>query len=41
MKRWGQPDDIAVVVDALASGKLPFTVGQIIDVDGGLNKSHF
>jgi len=41
MKRWGQPDDIAVVVDALASGKLPFTVGQIIDIDGGLTKSHF
>lgn len=41
MKRWGQPTDIAVVVDALANGNLPFTVGQIIDVDGGLNKSHF
>lgn len=41
MKRWGQPADIATVVDALASGKLPFTVGQIIEVDGGLTKSHF
>ncbi|WP_226572530.1 3-ketoacyl-ACP reductase [Mangrovibacter yixingensis] len=41
MKRWGQPDDIAIAIDALASGKLPFTVGQIIELDGGLNKSHF
>lgn len=41
MKRWGQPDDIATAVDALAGGKLPFTVGQIIDIDGGLTKSHF
>ncbi|WP_434638492.1 3-ketoacyl-ACP reductase [Klebsiella sp. I138] len=41
MKRWGQAEDVAAVVEALASGRLPFTVGQIIDVDGGLNKSHF
>lgn len=41
MKRWGQPADIATAVDALAGGKLPFTVGQIIDIDGGLTKSHF
>ncbi|WP_312211953.1 3-ketoacyl-ACP reductase [Pseudescherichia sp.] len=41
MKRWGQPKDIATTVNALACGQLPFTVGQIIDIDGGLNKSHF
>ncbi|CNH51513.1 oxidoreductase YgfF [Yersinia massiliensis] len=41
MKRWGEPQDIAQVVLSLASGKLPFTVGQIIDVDGGLAKPHF
>lgn len=41
MKRWGQPEDIASAVETLARGKLPFTVGQIIDIDGGLHHSHF
>ena len=41
MKRWGQPQDIAKVIHALAIGDIPFTVGQVIDVDGGLSKLHF
>lgn len=41
MKRWGQPEDIAQVIGAIAGGQLPFTVGQVIDVDGGLSKPHF
>ena len=41
MKRWGQPADIASAVRALATGQMPFALGQIIDVDGGLSKRYF
>lgn len=37
MRRWGLPKDIAASVASMAAGRLPYTVGQIIDVDGGLN----
>lgn len=36
IKRWGQPEDVARVVTTMASGALPYTVGQAIPVDGGL-----
>lgn len=35
-KRWGQPEDIAKAVAALANGALPYSTGQVINVDGGL-----
>ncbi|TCL06074.1 MULTISPECIES: 3-ketoacyl-ACP reductase [Sodalis] len=41
MRRWGQPEDISRVIQSIAAGQLPFTVGQVIDVDGGLGKPHF
>lgn len=34
--RVGQPEDVAAWVAALALGRLPYTVGQVISVDGGL-----
>ena len=37
IKRWGQPDDIARAVCALAGGALPYSTGQVIDVDGGFH----
>ena len=37
IRRWGQPDDIAKAVCALAQGALPFSTGQVIDVDGGFH----
>jgi NAD(P)-dependent dehydrogenase (short-subunit alcohol dehydrogenase family) len=37
--RWGQPQDIGKTVATLASGDLPYTAGQAIFVDGGLNVS--
>ena len=37
IKRWGQPDDIAKVVGAIAQGRLDFSTGQIINVDGGFH----
>jgi len=35
--RWGTPQDIADAVSVLCSGKLRYSQGQVIDVDGGFN----
>ena len=35
-KRWGQPEDVGKVVATLAMGNLPYSTGQVIQVDGGL-----
>jgi len=35
-ERWGQPSDVASTVVCLAEGRLAYTVGQAIAVDGGL-----
>ncbi len=35
-KRLGKPDDIGKIVNALASGQLPYATGQVITADGGL-----
>ncbi len=37
IKRWGQPEDIGKAILAIAEGYLPFSTGQIIDVDGGFH----
>lgn len=34
--RWGYPEDVGRVVGALASGKFPYSTGQVIMVDGGM-----
>ncbi len=34
--RIGKPEDIGKVVASLVSGQLPYTTGQVINVDGGL-----
>jgi len=34
--RWGRPDEVATTVRTLATGGLPYSVGQAIRVDGGL-----
>jgi NAD(P)-dependent dehydrogenase (short-subunit alcohol dehydrogenase family) len=39
--RWGEADDVGRAVATLASGGLPFSVGQVIYVDGGLNLKAF
>ena len=36
-KRWGNPDDIGKIVAALAGGNLPYSTGQVINADGGMN----
>jgi NAD(P)-dependent dehydrogenase (short-subunit alcohol dehydrogenase family) len=36
-RRWGQPEDIARAVGAIAEGRLDFSTGQVINVDGGFH----
>lgn len=35
--RWGQPDDVGKAVAMLARGCLPFSTGEVINVDGGFH----
>ena len=37
IKRWGKPDDVARAVVAVATDLLPFSTGQVLDVDGGFH----
>ncbi len=37
IQRWGQPEDIGKAVVAIAEGYLPFSTGQVLDVDGGFH----
>lgn len=37
IRRWGQPDDIAQAVVAIARGYLAYSTGEIINVDGGFH----
>ena len=37
IRRWGQPEDVASAVAMLASGQLPFSTGERINVDGGFH----
>lgn len=38
--RWGQPEDIARTVAALATGEIPFATGAVIEISGGMNIRH-
>lgn len=35
--RWGQPEDVARAVAAIAQDLLPFSTGEVINVDGGFH----
>lgn len=37
IKRWGKPEDVANAVAAIAEGRLDFSTGCVIDVDGGFH----
>jgi NAD(P)-dependent dehydrogenase (short-subunit alcohol dehydrogenase family) len=37
IKRWGTPEDVARAVSAIALDLLPFSTGEIINVDGGFH----
>ena len=40
-KRWGYPKDVAETVALMAEGRMPYTVGQAVAVDGGLTMPRF
>jgi NAD(P)-dependent dehydrogenase (short-subunit alcohol dehydrogenase family) len=35
--RLGTPEDIALAVRAIADGRLDYSTGQVLDVDGGFH----
>lgn len=37
IKRWGRPEDVARAVAAVAEGRLDFSTGTVINVDGGFH----
>ena len=37
IRRWGEGEDIAKAVEMLVSGALPFSTGEVINVDGGFH----
>jgi len=37
IRRWGRPEDVAAAVGAIAEGRLDFSTGCAIDVDGGFH----
>ncbi len=41
VRRWGEPEDVARTVAALAERRLPFNTGDAFHVDGGLHVRHF
>ncbi len=37
IRRWGTPGDVGKAIAAIASGSLPFSTGEVINVDGGFH----
>ena len=37
IRRWGRPEDVALAVQMIAAGRLPFSTGEVINVDGGFH----
>ena len=37
IKRWGTPQDIGIASVALAEGKIPYSTGQTLNIDGGFH----
>lgn len=37
IQRWGQPEDVGRAVAVIAAGELPFSTGEVINVDGGFH----
>ncbi len=41
IRRWGTPADVGRAVAALVSGAIPFTTGEVVNVDGGFHIRRF
>jgi 3-oxoacyl-[acyl-carrier protein] reductase len=37
IQRWGTPQDVGLAVAAIAQDLLPFSTGEVINVDGGFH----
>lgn len=37
IRRWGQPEDVSKAVIAIVEGLLPFSTGEVVNVDGGFH----
>jgi 3-oxoacyl-[acyl-carrier protein] reductase len=37
IKRWGMPEDVGKAVVAIAKGLMPYSTGEVINVDGGFH----
>jgi NAD(P)-dependent dehydrogenase (short-subunit alcohol dehydrogenase family) len=37
LARWGTPEDVGRAVAAIAEGRLPYSTGEVINVDGGFH----
>jgi NAD(P)-dependent dehydrogenase (short-subunit alcohol dehydrogenase family) len=37
IKKWGYPEDIGNAVSVFCSGKLAYSTGEVINVDGGFH----
>lgn len=37
IKRWGTPEDVGMAVAAIAENRLPFSTGEVLNVDGGFH----
>jgi NAD(P)-dependent dehydrogenase (short-subunit alcohol dehydrogenase family) len=35
-QRWGTPEDVGKVASAMATGRLTYSTGQVVMVDGGM-----
>lgn len=41
IRRWGTPEDVGQAVAALAQGALPYSTGEVINIDGGFHLRAF
>jgi len=41
VRRWGTPEDVGAAVASLAVGALPFTTGDVLNIDGGYHVRRF
>jgi 3-oxoacyl-[acyl-carrier protein] reductase len=41
IRRWGTPEDVGQAVASLVSGALPYSTGQVVNIDGGYHLRRF
>jgi NAD(P)-dependent dehydrogenase (short-subunit alcohol dehydrogenase family) len=41
IRRWGTPEDVGKAVAALVTGAIPFSTGEVLNVDGGFHLRRF